>query len=474
VSRIPLIGGAYQARSIIASAQRSLNIFAEQNPQDSPTPFSYYPCPGTRLLGASPNNAGWRGLYAATNNKLYGVSGNTVYAIGSDWSFSSIGTIGTSSGVVSMDDNATTIALVDGSTSGYAIDLASTTMTNITGDAFYGADRVAYIDTYFLFNKPGTPQFYSSDSNSLTFDSLWFANKVAYADHLVTLAVAHREIWLLGQTTSEVWIDAGAPQFPFQAMQGVFIDYGCAAKHSVARVDNALFWLGRDRSGQGIVLRGAAYEAKRISTFAIENAIADYGVISDAIGYTYQQRGHVFYRLIFPRANKAWGVDISTDPPQWHELAWIDDSGVEHRHRGNCHAFCYGVNVVGDWQNGNLYALDMDVYTDNGSPIKRVRGFPHLVQDGKRVSYRQFIADMEVGRATGELKPFVSLRWSDDRGASWGNPVMLSLGAPGEYLTSMQAQRLGIARDRVFELSWSSPVRTALNGAFVDARVATS
>ena len=471
MTRVALSGGAYTAHSLIANCQRSLNLFAEKNPPDSPVPFTYYPTPGTRLLNAAPS-AGWRGLYAATNGKLYGVAGSTVYTIDSGWSFTSLGTISTSAGPVSMDDNATTLVLVDGSTKGYAIDLAASTMTQIVSDAFYGADRVSYIDTYFLFNKPGTPQFYSSDSNATTFDPLWFANKVAYADYLVTLAVAHREIWLLGQTTSEVWVDAGAAQFPFQAMQGVFIDYGCVAKYSVAKTDNALFWLARDKTGQGIVLRGASYEATRISTHAIEAAIAKYSTISDAVGYCYQQQGHVFYVLVFPTADKTWAYDISTE--QWHEWSWLDSDGKDRRHRSNCHAFCYGTNVVGDWENGNLYALDLGVFTDDGSPIKRARGFPHMIADGKRVIYRQFIADMQVGTATIPGDPIVSLRWSDDRGASWGNPVQGSLGATGEYLTSIQFQRLGMARDRCFELLWSAPVATALNGAFIDTKIATT
>jgi hypothetical protein len=371
-----------------------------------------------------------------------------------------------------MDDNATTLVLVDGTTAGYTVDLAAGTTTAINDPAFYGADRVSYIDTYMIFNKPGTPQFYSSDSNSITFDPLWFANKVAYSDYLVTLAVAHREIWLLGQTTSEVWIDAGATQFPFQAMQGVFIDYGCAAKSSVAKTDNALFWLARDKTGQGIVMRGASYEAKRISTHAIETAISGYGAISDAIGYCYQQQGHVFYVLTFPTADKTWAFDIATG--QWHERAWLDGDGVEHRHRSNCHAFAYGANVVGDWQNGNLYALDLNTYTDNGAPIKRVRGFPHMLADGRRVIYRQFIADMQVGTTTAPGTAIVSLRWSDDRGASWSNLIQGSLGATGEYLTSIQFQRLGMARDRVFEVAWSEPIPTALNGAFIDSKVAAT
>ena len=70
--------------------------------------------------------------------------------------------------------------------------------------------------------------------------------------------------------------------------------------------------------------------------------------------------------------------------------------------------------------------------------------------------------------------PLVSLRWSNDRGATWGNPITATMGRRGEFLTSIQFQRLGYARDRVFELSWSEPIRTALNGAWVDvSRVRT-
>jgi hypothetical protein len=57
----------------------------------------------------------------------------------------------------------------------------------------------------------------------------------------------------------------------------------------------------------------------------------------------------------------------------------------------------YGAAVAGDWQNGNLYRLDPNAYTDNGRPIKRLRSFPHLLNDGKRVFYRQFLADLETG-----------------------------------------------------------------------------
>ena len=199
-------------------------------------------------------------------------------------------------------------------------------------------------------------------------------------------------------------------------------------------------------------------------------AIASYGDVSDAVGYCYQQGQHQFYQISFPGADKTWCYDISTG--QWDERPWIDANGVEHRHRAQCQAAAYGANVVLDWQTGDLYALDPDTYTDAGAPIVRRRGFPHMIGDGNRVGYRQFIADMEVGRATAAAgDPKIYLRWSDDHGVTWGNPIAATLGRTGDTLQSIQYQRLGFARDRVFELFWSAPVRTALNGAFIEAKM---
>jgi hypothetical protein len=64
--------------------------------------------------------------------------------------------------------------------------------------------------------------------------------------------------------------------------------------------------------------------------------------------------------------------------------------------------------------------------------------------------------------------PMISLRWSDDRGATFGNPVEQSMGGAGEFLTSIKWNRLGMARDRVFELSWSCNSNTCLSGAFIE------
>ena len=487
--RVPLTGGAYQARSVVASAQRCVNLYQEPMPQaqGEGAPMAHYPTPGLTLLGTV-GSGPIRGIKQTSAGTIFVVSGSNVYQVnGPDWS-----TAGDIGGItpgktnpVSMADNGIDMVIVDGTiggtggpAAGWSVPVVGPAgVSVITDPNFYGADRVDYLDTYFLFNKTGTPQFYASQSLALTFDPLWFANKESYSDILRSLIVTRRIIWLIGDKTTELWSDVGAPDFPFQSQTDVLIDHGVAAIYSVAGFDNGVFWLTSDRSGQGIVLTGAGYQTRRISTYALETEIASYSVIYDAIGFCCQYLGHTMYVLTFPTEDITWVYDITTG--QWHQWAWLDPgTGLSHRHRANCFAAIQGTPasswvangtlVVGDWENGNIYALDPTVFTDNGAPIQRLRSFPHLLADGRRVFYNQFVADIETGTAPGS-DIALYLRWSDDRGHTWGNWVTQSLGDPGATLTSVQWRRLGMARDRVFELLWTTPALIALQGAWIEA-----
>jgi hypothetical protein len=486
--KLALTEGAYQARSIIASAQRCVNLYLEQNPSDSDFPTTHYPTPGLITLSIAPE-LGFRGMFVASTDDLFVCVGQGVYRVLPDWSFTLLGNINSLGTPVSMSDNGTRMVLVDGTTNGYVvkldtgkyewtgIDATATDSETGTGsdgttNAFYGADRVDYADTFFIFNKPDSTEFYISDSAAVTFDPLNFAGKTGGSDNLVVAIVSNLYIWLLGAMTTEVFYNSGASDFPYAREPGVFIQHGCAAKYSVAQMDNSIYWVAKDRQGQGMILRSDGLTAVRISNHAIEQEIQTYAAIDDAIGYTHQLGGHLFYVVTFPSADKTWAYDLATQ--QWHERLWLDDQGLFHRHRGICYAFWQGKALVGDWENGNLYEMTPDAVDDAGAAMWHIRSFPDMCNEGRRLFFREFIADMQVGAGLEgtNADPQVRLRWSDDRGASWGNKITTTLGKIGETLTSIQFQRLGMARHRVFELSWTAPVKTALNGAWVQVKSA--
>lgn len=480
--RLALTIGAYEARSIIADAQRCINLFQEANPPDSPFPFTLYPTPALVLLTTAPVIGPIRQIYTASNGAFFAVVGANVYIVSTAYVWTLLGTLTTNTGFVSIKDNTLVAVIVDGSANGFAIKLADNTYGAISPVNFFGANRVDYIDTYLIFNRPGTNQFYFTFANATyemfvggtAFDPLDIAAKTGGNDIIIGCAIMHRELWLIGGGvesggTSEVWFDAGASDFAFQAMPGAFVEHGCQAVGSIAKYDLTLYFLGQDAAGNSIVFAGAQYHVERISTHAIEKDIASYSVKSDAIGFTYLQEGHTFYVLTFPTANVTWVYDIGEK--NWHKRCWLDTDGNLNRWRANCFAPFNNQLVVGDFENGKLYGLDLDTYLDDGEPIVRIRSFPHVTKENDRLSHRNLIAAMEVGDEmdTSTNDEFqVSLRWSDNAGRSYGNAVLQSLGGTGEYLTSVQWNRLGLARDRVYELSWSAPMKTALQGVYLD------
>jgi hypothetical protein len=481
--KLPLIGNPYQGRSPIASAQRSVNLYAESNDASSQSPFEFtqYLTPGSTQFTAAIVAAGANGtvrcVYRTSIGTAYIVVGPTIYFLSSNGGLTYVGSIIDKPTQVYMADNGLAVVVVDGGTTGYAIDINTNLFGPIIDPSFLGADFVVFLDTFFVFNRPGTNQFYISLSlvnfslltAGISFDPLDIAAKSGSADPIVSIIVLHQNLWLIGALTTEIWIGTGAADFFFQQVQGAYIDHGCAAAYSASNMDVVAFWLGQDRQGFGIVFQGTGYDVSEISTPYIVSQFQSYITLADAIGGCFQVEDHAFYALVFPTQNVGWLYDLTTK--QWCEWGVLDANGDLDRPRANCFMFAFGKVLVGDFANGKIYQLRGDVYTDNGSAIYRLRTFSHMIDDGNRVTYKQFTAAMQVGTATppDPLIDFpIFLRWSDDGGITFGQPIEQSLGKGGQFKTQAQWNRLGLARDRVFELTWSAPFNTALNGAYID------
>lgn len=158
--RVELISSAYEGRSIIASGQECVNLYAEINAADpqAPARVTYYPTPGTELYAAPLNPDNSRGCYRTSVGTAFYVVGSTVYFLNSSGVLITLGTIADRESQIYFADNGIVCVMVDG-VNGYVVDLATNTLGIITDPNFYGADYVALLDTFFIFNNPGTNQF---------------------------------------------------------------------------------------------------------------------------------------------------------------------------------------------------------------------------------------------------------------------------------------------------------------------------
>jgi hypothetical protein len=467
----PILGSAYVARSVNAADARMVNLFPEIVPEAGKEPAFLNRAPGLKLL-ATVGNGPIRGLwaFASDDNTAFVVSGTQLYKIDSTYTATLIGSV-SGTGPVSLADNGTQLFIACNGPS-YIYNNTTNAFGQITDPDFPGAVTVCYLDGYFVFNEPNSQKMWiTSLFDGTSIDPLEFASAEGSPDGLTAVASNFREVWAFGTNSIEVWYNSGATDFPLQRIQGAFNELGLAAPYSVAKMDNALFWLGQDRRGQGIVYRANGYLGQRISTHAVEWQIQQYEDMTDAIAYTYQQDGHSFYVLVFPTANATWVYDVSTQA--WHERAGFVN-GEFIRHRGNCQMSFQGKPVIGDFENGNIYAFDLNNFSDNGSTQKWLRSWralPTGQNNLKRTSQHSLQLDIEpgVGLNLGQgSDPEVMLRWSDDGGHTWSNEHWAKIGKIGQFYRRVLWRRLGMTlklRDRVYELSGTDPVKISIMGA---------
>ena len=499
--KTPILGSAYVARSVNAADNRMVNLFPEIVPEGGKEPAFLQRAPGLTLLttaGTGPVRGMWQ--FGANG---YVVSGNTLFQIDASWNAIPKGTVN-GTGPVSMADNGTQL-FIAANPQGYIYNASTNVFQQITDPDFPGAVTVGYIDGYFVFNEPNSQKLWvTSLLDGTAIDPLEFASAEGNPDNVAAVFVDHREVWVFGTNSTEIWYDAGLLDFPLTRIQGAFNELGCAAPYSIAKMDNQVYWLGKDARGQGIVYKAAGYIGQRVSTHAIEWQMQEYADLTDAVGYTYQQDGHSFYVLNFPSANTTWVYDVATGA--WHERASLNN-GQFNRHRGNSQMFFNNETVIGDYQNGKIYKFDLEVYADDGSAQKWLRSWralptgannlartiQHAMQldcetgvglNGLVVSetiYLQtedgdflvtedgdYIISDDLALATQGANPQAMLRWSDDGGHTWSNEHWKSMGKIGQFGYRTIWRRLGATmkiRDRVYEVSGTDPVRIYIMGA---------
>lgn len=464
--RISFLSASNKTRSLVSNAQRCVNLYPEIGTPDAAAPLTFYGTPGRKLWSTVPGAGAIRGIYETSKGQLFAARGSALYLYnGTDWKY--VYELGNTTTQVSAADNGQTVVFVDGSSIAPTFDLISLKAGKMQGEGWYGSDYVDFLNGFFIFNKPKSGQFYWSGAYDVTLDPLDFATGEATPDIVVRAIRDHNEIWLFGEKSIDVYTPSGSAATAFEAISGAVQETGCAAAGSVAPMDNTLYWLGNDKRGSAMIWRANGYSPARTSTHALEEEMRRYPRLDDAFAYSYQQSGHSFYVITFPTAKKTWAYDAATQ--LWAERAFRTENNQFEQVRDSCHCFYQRKHLVGDRENGNIYELDPETYTDNGSVIPRIKSFQHISQANVIQFFRRITLDMQagVGSEMGS-DPKVSLRWSDDGGNTWSSPLHRSLGRAGEYTLKPFFDRLGRGRDRVFEVSTTAMGPVTLQGAFLD------
>jgi hypothetical protein len=500
--RSPIFGPAYMSRAGNLADQECINLYAEVVETKTGKEIgALYGTPGLTLQ-ATLGNGPIRGMHVANlatgapntvsaGPLLYAVSDTSLYSLDSSFNQTFLGSgIGTDPGQTggqggylwSLQNIQPGFSIISLPFTPTNSDTFVTMADNGFDLAVFVGMTIAQLDGFGLINQPGTYNFFQSNEVDFSnWPALQFAQASGDPDNISALIQTRREIFVLKQVNSEVWNNVGTPNFTFAREQGPYMEGGCLSPASLAKLGETFFFLAKNRQGESIVVKLIGYNFQRVSTHAIEREIQswpDKG--ASAVGFSYQQEGHVFYVLSSTLGDQTWVYDDTTSAlagvPMWHQReAYDPNPSVLTRHWANNSVSFAGLNLVGDYRNGNIYSYDLNNYTDNGNQKIWTRSYRALPQrTGKIVKFYSLSLDMETGIGVpAGANPQVQLTWSDDGGHTWGPILMRAAGATGATSQRVKFNRLGALKaadgyDRIFKISSSDQFQAAIIGSLIE------
>jgi hypothetical protein len=447
------------------TAQRRINCYVSQRQEGDRTLLALIGSPGLTpfctTIGVNPSRGMWPVDTLATP-LLFTVHGNTLYSINNAGITSVIGTIGTTSGDVSMVDDGTNLVLVDGF-KGYYYNLITPAGLNqiVSGNFPANPTTVTWQDTYFIVTDGLTNQFNLSANGDPTTWPAVQINFTGAAPGALQAGIAdHSILNLFGGVFSEFWQDTGLEN-PYSPIPGSAQEYGLAAAFSLCKYDNSLAGLFKNRMGEVNVSRMSGFRLQQLSDEEMDFTLNSYASVADCKAFGYMNAGHPMLQLGFPSAQKTWEFDQRSNV--WSERQ--DTNG----NRYWAHKFASFVNrqLVSDYRNGNIYEINPTVYTDAEQTIPMEIWTRHIWQDDKYLTIPQLQVDIEagVGLTSGQgVNPQLMLDVSKDGGQTFTAVSWSSMGPIGQYAQRVIWRRLGRARDWVLKLRITDPVRRIITG----------
>lgn len=485
---IPLFGDGVNAYSPVVSRQRRLNCFYDVRKDGDKYSSILRGTPGSVRFVQLPTYPvrGWR----VVGSLLYVVAGSALYSVNTSGAYTVLGALTISNSSVSMSDNGVQLGMVDGA-SLYCYTLVtgsySQSALNTAGsfgkvtDANFpaGATSLAFLDGRIITNRPSSRQFYVSEQYDLT---AWtnvsslptYGTKENSSDQLLAVDVLNGALVLWGAQSIEFWQDVGSFPLPFQRINGATQTWGLASVYSRAFLNNTMIFLGQNPQGGVQVMLLNGYAPQRVSTSDIENIFSSFSTVTDATALTYIVDGHPMYQINFPTANRSFLYDALTGI--WQEVQ--TGLAIQARHYGNLGVAFNAENYISDYSSGNIYQLRTDVYTDNGSPIKRQVASRHMHAGGNELALSELWLDIETGvglQAGQGVDPQIMLQVSRDGGRTFGAEKWVSIGKVGQYLSPRAYwKRLGSAKDFVFQWTVTDPVKFTIVGGSAQPRETTN
>lgn len=368
MSKFGFVGPSYTAKSNTVADEEAINWFAETNETPgAQTRRSYFGTPGLAIFTTFADGP-TRGS-VEINGRVFVASADTLYEVMADGTnvvrYAGLDVFGGPASIVASNIQ---LLIVAGGRA-FCYTLADNSTVDVTPLLAGAPTKAKYSDGYFIVCFAGSNKFQISD---ILDGTVWPGIQVnavsVFPENIVSIEVSHRELWVFGSQHAQPYQDTGTDEV-FDVIPGALVETGAAATFGSVLADNTVFWISEDQRGARQAWRANGYTPTRISTHAVEVALASYTAdqIANLVTYAYQDGGHLFWVLYIPGTDCTWVYDVAES--MWHKRAeWHVDSGTWGPHRSWNHVYAFGKHLVGDWNSGNLYEMSLDLLAEEVAP----------------------------------------------------------------------------------------------------------
>ena len=481
---LPFADGFYVSQSTPLIDKRVVNCYPVIPQADALSSRALLRTPGITQF-TSVNETNSRGGLTFNDGIPYRVIGNSLISTNSVGVVTNHGTI-TGTSDVSMSTNGINIAIQDPNGDSFFFTPSTNTLelnNNAVFLSFGQARTVTFKDGFYVYTTDTI--FFSSSvkttNDGKNFNALDFADAEISPDRLVAGHNNHNQLYILGETTIEVYQTIATSGFPFQRIRGAVIQKGCAARFSVVEFDNSFLFIGGDVGEQPAIWKTIGSNAQKISTSSIDQLMQKNteAEIANARAFTYSQNGNYF--AVFTIEDNTFVFDATTSAlsgkPEWHERqTGITDGNGFQSWRAIHGVKAFGEIQVGDDRSGKVGNLDFSVNTEYGDKVERFFTTKPFMERGNAIFSHEIELVMQtgVGDAT-TPDPQIRMDYSDDESRTFVSEISKSMGKVGEFKTRVRWSRLGrIPNNRVLRFKMTDPVEYNVYSLFVNAEVTES
>lgn len=469
--QLTLATGFYSSQSKPLIDKRLVNMFPVIPQAEAANQRALFSTPGTKQFSTVTGSSS-RGSIVFTDGIPYFVVGNNLYSFDSLGASTDHGTIsGTSD--VSMSSNGINIAIQDPNGDSYFFTPSTNTLELNNSAAFLSfgqAETVTFKDGFYVYTT--FDKFFVGSTKTVndgkTFNALDFLDAEISPDRIIKGHNNHNQLYMMGETTGEVFQSRETSGFPFIRIRNAVIQKGCIAPNSVMDFDNGFVFMGGDVGERPSIYKAIGSSVQKISTSSVDQMMHESteAELKAARAFAYAEDGN--YYAVFTVGDNTFVYDATTSAlagtPQWHQRqTGIGNGDNFFRWRAIHGVLAFNKILIGDDRTGKIGELDNDIFTEYGDRIERVISTQPFIQQGMAIFSSEIELFMETGLGNADdPNPMIRMDYSDDGSKTYSSELFRPVGKVGEFRQKIKWPRLGrIPNSRV--LRWKYTEKTKLN-----------